>query len=84
MSKAQKVVNRALEILLRRHQNHLNDQKALAEIHSLLERTEDSGIGTASNQVKLARAAMQRHQASVLNNSQAMEELRRIFAFTAP
>ncbi len=54
MSKAKKLVNRALEVLLRRHQNHLNDQKALVEIGSFLERTDNTGTGTASNQVKLA------------------------------
>jgi len=84
MSKAQKLVNRALEVLLRRHQNHLNDQKALAEIGSLLERTEDSGAGKASDQVKLAKETMQRHKENALTNPQAMIELRRIFAFAAP
>ncbi len=79
MSKAQKLVNRALEVLLRRHQNHLNDQKALAEIHALLERTEDTGSGTASNQVKLAKEMMQKHRLSGLTNPEAMSELRRIF-----
>ena len=84
MSKAQKLVNKALEVLLRRHQNHLNDQKALVEIGSLLDRTDDTGAGTASNQVKLAKAAMQQHKESALTNPEAMIELRRIFAFVAP
>ena len=84
MSKAQKLVNRALDVLLRRHQNHLNDQKALVEIASLLDRTDDTGTGTASNQVKLAKAAMQQHKENALTNPDAMIELRRIFAFKAP
>jgi len=84
MSKAQKLVNRALDVLLRRHQNHLNDQKALAEIQSLLERTDDTGAGTASNQVKLAKAVMQKHKENGLTNPDAMIELRRVFAFVAP
>jgi hypothetical protein len=84
MSKAQKLVNRALHVLLRRHQNHLNDQKALAEIHSLLDRTDDTGAGTASDQVKLAKATMQQHKENALTDPQAMIELRRIFAFVAP
>jgi hypothetical protein len=80
MSKAQKLVNKALAVLLRRKQNHLNDQKALAEIQDLLDRTEDSGKGTASEQVKLARKTMQQHKENALNNQQAMIELARIFA----
>jgi hypothetical protein len=82
MSKAQKLVNRAMAVLLRRQQNHLNDQKALAEIRDLLERTEDSGTGTASDQVKLARKTVQQHRENALNNQQAMNELYRIFAMT--
>ena len=84
MSKAQKLVNRALDVLLRRHQNHLNDQKALAEIRDLLERTQDSGSGTASEQVKLVRKILQRHQENELSNPQAMNELYRLFAMTTP
>jgi len=84
MSKAQKLVNKALDVLLRRHQNHLNDQKALAEIRDLLDRTEDSGTGTASDRVKLARETMREHKLNTLTNEQAMSELRRIFAFAAP
>ncbi len=83
MSKAQKLVNRALAVLLRRQQNHLNDQKALAEISSLLERSEDRGAGTASEQVRLARQTMRQHAENSLTNQQAMSELRRIFAFAA-
>jgi hypothetical protein len=84
MSKAQKLVNRALEVLLRRHQNHLNDQKALVEIGSFLERTDDTGTGTASNQVKLAKETMQKHKEGALTNPEAMIELRRVFSFVAP
>jgi hypothetical protein len=79
MSKAQKLVNRATAVLLRRQQNHLNDQKALAEIHDLLERTEDGGTGTASEQVKLARKTIQQHKENSLSNQQAISELCRIF-----
>jgi hypothetical protein len=68
-----------MAVLLRRQQNHLNDQKALAEIRDLLERTEDSGTGTASDLVKLARKILQRHQENGLNNLQAMKELYRLF-----
>jgi hypothetical protein len=35
MSRAQKLVNRAVEVLQRRRDNHLNDQKALTEIRGL-------------------------------------------------
>ncbi len=80
MSKAQKLVNRAMAVLLRRQQNHLNDQKALAEIRGLLERTDDSGAGTASDQVKLVRKILQRHVENGLTNQQAMSELYRLFA----
>jgi hypothetical protein len=72
MSKAQKLVNKALEVLLRRKQNHLNDQKALAEIQGLLDRTDDAGQGKATEQLKLARKAMQQHKENVLSNQQAM------------
>ena len=84
MSKAQKLVNRAMAVLLRRQQNHLNDQKALAEIRDLLERTADSGTGTASDQVKLARKTVRQHEENGLNNQQAVSELYRIFAMTTP
>ena len=80
MSKAQKLVNRAMDVLKRRQQNHLNDQKALAEIRGLLERLEDRGTGTASEQVKLARKTMQQHEENALTDQQAMSELCRIFA----
>jgi hypothetical protein len=80
MSKAQKLVNKALAVLLRRKQNHLNDQKALAEIQGFLDRTEDGGVGRATEQVKLARKTMQQHKENVLTNQQAMVELARIFA----
>jgi hypothetical protein len=79
MSKAQKLVNRALEILKRRQQNHLNDQKALAEIRGLIDRTNDDGVGTASEQVKLARKTMQQHQENAINDPQAMKDLGLIF-----
>ena len=79
MSKAQKLVNRALEVLLRRKQNHLNDQKALAEIRALIDRTEDDGEGSASEKVKLARKTMQQHHDFVLNDPQAVAELRVVF-----
>ena len=80
MSKAQKLVNRAIAILQRLQQPEgLNEQKALAEIRSLIDRTEDDGIGTASEQVKLARKTMQQHQENALNDQQAVSELLRIF-----
>jgi hypothetical protein len=81
MSKAQKLVNRAKEVLLRRHQNHLNDQKALAEIRGFLDRTEDDGAGTASEQVKLARKTMQQHAENTINDRDTMVELGVIFGF---
>jgi hypothetical protein len=80
MSKAQKLVNRAMAVLQRRQQNHMNDQKALAEIRSLLDRTEDNGTGAASEQVKLATKTMQQHKENALDNRQAISELARIFA----
>ena len=67
MSKAQKLVNSAKAVLLRRQQNHLNDQKALAEIYALIDRTEDDGSGTASEQVKLAKKTMQQHKENALD-----------------
>ena len=73
-----------MAVLLRRQQNHLNDQKALAEVSDLLERTEDSGTGTASDQVKLVRKILQQHRENGLTNQQAMNELYRIFAMTTP
>lgn len=79
MSKAQKLVNRAVEILQRRQHNHLNDQKALAEIRNLIDRTEDDGSGTASEQVKLAKQTMQQHKENALDNHQVVTELSRIF-----
>ena len=81
MSKAQKLVNRAMAVLQRRQQpGGLNDQKALAEIRTLLDRTEDNGTGTASEQVKLAKQTMQQHKENALNDHQAISELSRIFA----
>jgi hypothetical protein len=81
MSRAQKLVNRAIEILQRRLQPEgLNDQKALAEIRGLLDRTEDDGVGTASERVRLARRTMQQHQENALTNEQAIRELSRIFS----
>jgi hypothetical protein len=82
MSKAQKLVNRVMAVLLRRQQNHLNDQKALAEIRDLFARTDDSGTGTASDLVKLARKTVQQHEENALTNQQAMTELYRVFAMT--
>jgi hypothetical protein len=80
MSKAQKLVNRVRAVLGRRlPPESLNDQKALAEIRALLDRTEDQGVGTASEQLKLARKTMQQHQENALNNRQAITELSRIF-----
>jgi len=80
MSKAQKLVNSAKAVLQRRQQNHLNDQKALAEIRNLIDRTEDGGSGTASEQVKLAKKTMQQHKENALDDQQAIRELSRIFA----
>jgi len=80
MSKAQKLVNRAIEILQRRQHNHLNDQKALAEICNLIDRTEDDGSGTASEQVKLAKRTIQQHKENALDDQQAVRELSHIFA----
>ncbi len=80
MSKAQKLVNRAIAVLQRRQQPEgLNDQKALAEIRALIDRTEDEGAGTASEQVKLARKTIQQHEENALNDQQAVNELSRIF-----
>ena len=79
MSRAQKLVNKVMAVLLRRQQNHLNDQKALAEIRGFLERSEDSGMGTASERVKLARKTLQQHLENGITNPQAMNELYRIF-----
>ena len=83
MSKAQKFVTRAMAVLLRRQQNHLNDQKALVEIRGLLERTEDNGTGTASDQVKKAAKILQQHQQNELTNPQAMTALYQLFAMAA-
>ncbi len=81
MSKAQKLVNRAIAILQRRQQpNGLNDQKALAEIRNLIDRTEDDGLGTASEQVKLAKRTIEQHKGNALNDHEAVKELSRIFA----
>ena len=83
MSKAQKLVNRAIETLTRRLHNHLNDQKALAEIRGFLDRTEDDGVGTASDKVKQVREVMRKHHDFVLNDSQAMLELYALFGLKA-
>ncbi len=81
MSKAQKLVNRAIAILKRRQQpNGLNDQKALTEIRLLIERTEEDGSGRASEQVRLAKMTIQQHKENTLNDCQAVNELSRIFA----
>ena len=80
MSKAQKLVNCAKAVLQRLQSGGINDQKALAEIFALIDRTEDDGHGTASEQVKLAKIAMQQHRENALDNHQAVTELSRIFA----
>jgi len=80
MSKAQKLVNRAQAVLQRLQSGGLNDQKALAEIYSLLDRTEDDGTGTASEQVKRAKKTMQQHKENALDNGEAISELSRVFA----
>ncbi len=79
MSKAQKLVNSAKAVLQRLQSGDLNDQKGLAEIHALIDRTEDDGYGTASEQVKLAKKTMQQHKDNALDNHQAVTELSRIF-----
>jgi hypothetical protein len=78
MSRAQKLVNRAINIVQRRQHNHLNDQKALAEIRTLIDHTDDRGTGRASEQVKLIKKTMQQHEENALNNQQAMSEIARI------
>ena len=80
MSKAQKLVNSAKAVLQRLQAGDLNDQKALAEILALIDRTGDDGHGTASEQVKLAKKTMQQHKENALDNHQAVTELSRIFA----
>jgi hypothetical protein len=77
MSRAQKLVNWAKEILQRHSStNGLNDQKALAELRKLFEDSEpDDGRGTASDQVKLAKDTLQRHMDNGLNDHQAMTKL---------
>ena len=84
MSRAQKLVNRAKAILQQLQSNGLNEQKALAEISALLDRTEDDGSGTASEQVKVAKKTMQQHKENALNNHQAISALSRIFAGPTP
>jgi hypothetical protein len=79
MSKAQKLVNSAKAVLQRWHSGSLNEQKALAEISALVDRTDDDGIGTASDRVKLAKKTLQQHQANTLDDHQAVTELDRIF-----
>ena len=79
MSKAQKLVNSAKAVLQRLQTGGLNEQKALAEISALIERTHDEGSGTASDQVKLAKKTMQQHQENAIDNHQAVTELSRIF-----
>jgi len=80
MSKAQKLVNRAVAILQRlQPPENLNDQKALAEVRALLDRTRDDGIGTASEQVKKARKIVQQHLENGITNEQALDELALIF-----
>ncbi len=83
MSRAQKLVNKTIEILQRRLDNHLNDQKALVEIRALVDRTEDHGIGRASEQVKLVRKTIQQHLENAITNQQAMTELYRLFGLAS-
>ena len=77
MSRAQKLVNKALAILQRRlPPEGLNDQKALSELKSLFDGSDpDDGHGTASDRVKLARQTLQRHTENGLNDQQAMNEM---------
>jgi hypothetical protein len=80
MSRAQKLVNWAREILQRHSSpNGLNDQKALAELRKLFDASEpDDGRGTASDQVKLAKETLQRHKDYALNDRQAMADMHSI------
>jgi hypothetical protein len=79
MSRAQKLVNRALAILQRHTPDGLNDQKALAELRSLFDGSEpDDGRGSATELVKLAKATLQRHKESALNDHQAITEMYRL------
>ena len=80
MSRAQKLVNKALAILQRHTPpNGLNDQKTLAELRSLFDGSEpDDGRGTASERVKQAKGVLQRHKEDALNDHQAMSEMHSI------
>ena len=77
MSRAQKLVNRALAILQRQSPpDGLNDQKALAELKSLFDSSEpDDGVGTASEMVRRARETLKKHAAISLNDRQAVKEM---------
>jgi len=77
MSRAQKLVNKAVAVLQRHTPpDGLNDQKALAELRSLFDDSEpDDGRGTASETVKLAKGVLQRHKENALNDHQAMTEM---------
>ena len=73
MSKAQKLVNRAVAILQRQlPPDNLNDQKALAELRNLFDGTEDDGQGTASERVKRAMKILVEHTSARLNDQQAI------------
>ena len=81
MSRAQKLVNRASAILQRQAPpDSLNDQRALAELRNLFERTDDDGHGTASEKVKQAIKTLARHTAAALNDRQAITELHAILS----
>jgi hypothetical protein len=79
MSRAQKLVNKAVAILARHlPPDGLNDQKALAELRTLFEDTEDEGRGTASELVQLTKETLAKHSANELNDHQAMKEVHHI------
>lgn len=77
MSRAQKLVNRALAILQRQSPpDSLNDQKALAELKSLFDGSEpDDGVGTASDMVRRTKETLKKHSAISLNDRQAVKEI---------
>lgn len=80
MSKAQKLVTWALKILQRRSSpESLNDQKTLAELHTLFEKSEpDHGQGTASTRVQQTRGILQQHRDFILNDAQAVAKISQI------
>ncbi len=79
MSRAQKLVNRAIAILQRQSPpDSLNDQKALAELRSLFDGTDDDGHGTASEKVNQAIKTLAKHTAAALNDRQAISEMHAI------